>query len=179
MATFNRPEKLPRALREARPNSPGELPAFRGRLRARRLRSPRRLWPPRPGHAQRLPLPTHEHAFQGADVAVVAPPPDGDVAHGRDAIVRRVHVNPADARAVERDPGVRRINTPQLGLARRRVRFQVATDVARGQAERPQAGYLELREVLTRGADASPVPPVSGRVASPSEGCSTSVMFRP
>ena len=70
-----------------------------------------------------------------------------------------------------------RVNRKRTTITRPQLLNQTASP--RGQAERPQAGYLELREVLTRGADASPVPPVSGRVASPSEGCSTSVMFRP
>src|SRR5690606_698944 len=54
----------------------------------------------------------------------------------------------------DRDPGVRGVGADELRLARRRQGFEVAADVAGGQAERAQRGDHELGEVL---ADAAAV----------------------
>src|SRR5689334_12404410 len=89
-----------------------------------------------------------DHAAHGADVAIVAAPAERDVLHGGEKVVGRIDVNPADARTKKRNPRVRGIRAEELLLAGRRLRFKIAADIARGQAERAEAGDLQMREVL-------------------------------
>ena len=96
-----------------------------------------------------------DHAADRADVGVVAAPGQGDVPIDGDAVVGRVDVDPAVPGHVEREPGVRGVGADQARLVGRRRRFEVAADVARRQAERAQAGDLQVGEVL---ADAAPLP---------------------
>ena len=68
--------------------------------------------------------------------------------HRGEPVVRGVHVNPPEARAEEADPGVGGIGAEEFGLPGRRHSFEVATDIPRRQAQRAQAGNLQMREVL-------------------------------
>ena len=70
----------------------------------------------------------------GADITVVAAPGRGDVAHGEQTIIRRVEVDPTDARAEHGDPGVRSIGADEPGLPRRWDSFEVTAHVAGGQS---------------------------------------------
>src|SRR5258705_7756995 len=53
------------------------------------------------GDAQSLVLAADQDAADGADVAVVAAPADGDVSQRRATVVRGVHFQPPQARAEE------------------------------------------------------------------------------
>jgi len=93
-----------------------------------------------------------ENAANGRDIAVIATPPNGDVAQRRQAIVGGIDVDPANAGAKETHPGMGSIDAAKFRLARRRVGFQITADVASGQAVRPQAGNLEMDKVLANAA---------------------------
>lgn len=54
------------------------------------------------GDRKRVFAAAKEDTADGADVAVIAAPGGGDVAHGGGAVVCRVEVNPADARTSSR-----------------------------------------------------------------------------
>ena len=107
------------------------------------------------GHARPLFAAAVDDAADRADVGVVAAPRQRHVAVDGHAIVGRVGVDPADVRHVERDPGVRGVDADEAGLVGRRRRFEIAAHVARRQAERAQAGDLQVGEVL---ADAAALP---------------------
>ena len=47
---------------------------------------------------------------------------------------------------------MRCVGADETGLAGRRIRAKIATDVARGKSERAKAGDLEVREILTHAA---------------------------
>ena len=95
----------------------------------------------RDAHAdvQRVRAAAEDHAAQRADVAVVASPGEGDVAQVGQDVVGRIEIDPAECRAVDREPGVRRVGADQPRLARRRIGEQIAADVAR-RAARARAG---------------------------------------
>src|ERR1700679_2367684 len=67
-----------------------------------------------------------QNPANGADVAVVPAPRQGDVPVGRHAVVGRVEIRPTKARAPRRTPGMRCVRAHQARAAGRRKRAQVA-----------------------------------------------------
>src|SRR2546422_10505680 len=68
------------------------------------------------GDAQLLILTADQNATNRRHIAVVAPPTDRDMAQRRNTVVRWIHVDPANARTEEADPGVRGIHATKFGL---------------------------------------------------------------
>src|SRR4029077_12280668 len=88
-------------------------------------------------------------ASEWANVAVVTAPREGNMTRGGKQIVRRVHVDPAEAVTVESQPGVGGISTGETRATGWRLGFDVAAHITRRQTERAQAGDLKVRKVLT------------------------------
>jgi hypothetical protein len=93
--------------------------------------------------------PTEEHPLDGADIAVIPAKGHGDMPVRRQYIVGGVGINPAIPWTVHGHPGVRRVCAYESGLTGWWLRDQIAADVARCQAKRPETADLHLGKVLT------------------------------
>src|SRR5262245_24968734 len=93
-----------------------------------------------------------EDAFDGTDVAIVAAPGEGDVAHSGDHVVGRIEVDPTSFGTEGRDPRVRRIGADHFRLARRRLREEITAHISRGETHRTEATDLQVGEVLAHTA---------------------------
>ncbi len=82
------------------------------------------------GNRERMLAAAHDDPFNRCNIAIVAPPGQGDVAFTGNQIVGGIQVHPSDVRNVEGKPGMRRVGPHKFGLARRRQRFQVSADVS-------------------------------------------------
>src|SRR5512134_1162513 len=91
-------------------------------------------------------------AADRADIVVVTAPGECHVLDRYDEIVGRVDVYPSLARRPHGKPGVRGVGADELLPARRRPGVKIPADIARRQSQRPQAGDLQMREVLTDAA---------------------------
>jgi len=69
------------------------------------------------GHSQGVLAAAEDDAVQGTDVAEVAAPGDRDMARCGQEIVRGIDVDPADAVAIKRNPGVGRVRSGESRLA--------------------------------------------------------------
>src|SRR5271168_3910770 len=85
-------------------------------------------------------------------IAIVAAPGESHVAVRRNEVVGRIHVEPADSRAVSRNPRVRGIGAHQPRFSGRRIGAQISADITCGKIEGAEAGDLHVREVLTDSA---------------------------
>ena len=99
-------------------------------------------------HLQRVSPAAEDHAANRADVAVVEPLGQRDMTRRRQQIVRGIDIDPAGAGAMKRQPRMRGVRSDAARHSGRGRRLEIAAHVPRGDAERPQAGNLEPREVL-------------------------------
>jgi hypothetical protein len=90
-----------------------------------------------------------DYAAHRTNIAVIPAPGERDMTLERYHIVRRIHIQPTDAVAIDRDPGVRSIRSYQSGTSRRGVGSQVSANVPGGQAQGSQTCDLQMSEVLT------------------------------
>src|SRR4051794_17183014 len=87
-------------------------------------------------------------AADGADVAEIAAPADGDVAVAGEEVVGRVGIDPAELGAPDGEPRVRGVGAGEPHFAGGWNGFQIPADVARRQAERAEARNADVREIL-------------------------------
>ena len=93
-----------------------------------------------------------KHAFDGADIAVIASPSERNVAGCGDDVVRRIEIDPAVAGAENAQPSVGGIGPDKPWLSGTRTGEQVAADVACRQPQRSQTGNLQVGKVLANTA---------------------------
>ena len=93
-----------------------------------------------------------QDAAERADVGEIPAQRYGNVSFPRQKVVGGVEVNPTRVAAPELDPSVRSVRAEQPGLARRWGGFEIAANVAGGQAESAETGDLKMSEVLANAA---------------------------
>src|SRR6185295_9078426 len=91
-------------------------------------------------------------AADGRNVAVVATYGNRNMFERGRHVVGRIEVDPAQAVAVEGNPGVRGVGAGELGLARGRDGVDVAAHVARGNAKGTEGHNLQVRKILADAA---------------------------
>ena len=101
---------------------------------------------------QRMRASAEDQAPQRTHIAIIAAPRERNVSIRRDDVVGGVHIDPADSRAIGRNPRMRSIGADESGLAGRRVGAQIATHVARRKIQGAKAGDLHVGEILTDAA---------------------------
>src|SRR5258706_15888104 len=89
-----------------------------------------------------------------ANIIVIPAMRHGDMAHAWNDIIGGVDIDPAEAMAIKRNPGVGCVSAGKSFLAGRRIGFQITAHVAGRQTERPEATNLDVGEVL---ANPSPI----------------------
>ena len=100
------------------------------------------------GHVHRMSATSEKNAFDRTYVGIIAAPGDGDVSRGRYLVIRWIEIDPTSPRNEQAKPCVRGIGANQPLLARARVGQEIAAYVASNEAQRPQTGYLQMREIL-------------------------------
>src|SRR5258708_19221972 len=91
---------------------------------------------------QRVIAAAEDDAAERADIAVITPPGERYMAMGRQDVVGRIQIYPAQPWTPDREPSMRGIGTHEQRLSGRRLGQEVAADVACGEPERSQAADL-------------------------------------
>ena len=107
------------------------------------------------GDFERMNSASENQAVQRAHIAEVAAPCDGYVSVGRNNVVGRVHVKPAESWTIRGHPRVGRIGTDKPRLSGRRIGAKISADISSRKTDGTEARDLNVRKVL---ANASPFP---------------------
>src|SRR5689334_10656371 len=83
---------------------------------------------------------SEDDAADGAHIAVVAAPADGEALRAGEEIVCGIEIDPIDSMAVKRNPRMGGVGADEFFTTGRRNGFDVAADIARGEANGTQAG---------------------------------------
>src|SRR5580704_1779370 len=93
-----------------------------------------------------------QNSANGADIAVIPAPRQGDVAVGRHTVVGGVEVHPSEAGAPGRTPGVGSIGSHQAGTAGWGNGTEISADIPCRQPQRSHTGDLQMGKVLANSA---------------------------